>query len=170
MHSQGLLDGDLDGDLDIVAIEKEGDTQFYCYKNNGYDDSENIQFVNSYSYSRSDDSSSSRTLAIVDFDNDGDQDVYIPRKLDKNWLFVNQTLTKSGDEIIYNSNPEELFIEVSSVIISINRFKREKVLHERQGKNKNDKFGRDISERSLRRITHTHEKIQRKNGGYKKST
>tara|TARA_Y100000994_G_scaffold179756_1_gene148692 strand:+ start:594 stop:2957 length:2364 start_codon:yes stop_codon:yes gene_type:complete len=115
LHSQGLLDVDLDGDLDIVAIEKEGDTQFYCYKNNGYDDSDNIQFVNSYSYSRLDDSSSSRTLAIVDFDNDGDQDVYIPRKLDKNWLFVNQTLTKSGDEIIYNSNPEELFIESSEL-------------------------------------------------------
>ena len=33
-----------------------------------------------FPYDRSDENSSSRTLAISDFDGDGDQDVYIPRK------------------------------------------------------------------------------------------
>ena len=30
-----LIDFDLDGDLDIVAIEKEGDEQFYIFRNDG---------------------------------------------------------------------------------------------------------------------------------------
>jgi len=89
---------------------------------------------------------------------------------DKKLVANSEKLLAKIYEVNDNRLPEELFLEVSSVIISINRFKREKVLHERQGKNKNDKFGRDISERSLRRITHTHEKVQRKNGGYKEST
>ena len=38
MHSQGLIDVDLDGDLDIVAIEKEGDEQFYIFRNDGFDE------------------------------------------------------------------------------------------------------------------------------------
>jgi len=111
LHSQGLIDVDLDGDLDIVAIEKEGDEQFHCFINNGLDDSGNLIFEHAFSYSRVDDISSSRTLAIADFDNDGDQDVFVPRKNDKNWLLINQTLTYSGSEIIYNQNPTPLFIE-----------------------------------------------------------
>jgi len=110
LHSQGLSDFDLDGDLDIVAIEFEGSTQFYCYLNNSNDS--DILFTLSYSYDQNDESSS-RTLAIADFDNDGDQDVYVPRKNGKNWLFVNQTLVFDGFNYTYNENPENLFIESS---------------------------------------------------------
>ena len=52
-------------------------------------------------------------LAIIDYDNDGDQDVYIPRKFGINWLLENQTLEKVGNEIIYNENPNPFFIEVA---------------------------------------------------------
>ena len=112
LHSQGLIDLDLDGDLDIVAIESAGDQQFYCFINNSTSDE--IIFDLAYTYSRSDSNSSSRTLAIADYDNDGDQDVYIPRKEGKNWLFTNQTLTWDGTEYIYNDNiGENIFIENS---------------------------------------------------------
>ena len=114
LHSQGLMDVDLDGDLDLIAIEKENDSQFHVYLNQGLDDDGVVIFENAYNFSRDDDVSSSRTLAIADFDNDGDQDVFVPRKLSKNWLFVNQTLTKDGDEYIYNPNPDQLFIENAS--------------------------------------------------------
>jgi len=110
LHSQGLSDIDLDGDLDIIAIESEGNQQFYCYLNNSTND--DIEYTNAYTYSQ-DDASSSRTLAIADFDNDGDQDVFVPRKEGKNWLFVNQTLTFDGFNYSYNENPENLFIEMS---------------------------------------------------------
>jgi len=112
MHSQGLIDFDLDGDLDIVAIEKEGDEQFYIFRNDGFDQSEDIILTEVFSYAQTD-GSTSRTLAIVDYDNDGDQDVYIPRKYGINWLFENQTLTGSYDNVIYNENPNHLFIEVA---------------------------------------------------------
>ena len=111
MHSQGLIDVDLDGDLDIVAIQKEGDEQFHYLQNNGLNESGEIIYDNVFTYSRNDGESTSRTLAIADFDNDGDQDVYIPRKFSKNWLFINQTLTVQGNEVIYNSNPNPIFIE-----------------------------------------------------------
>ena len=104
---------DLDGDLDIVTVEKEGTNQFHCFINNGLNDSGGLIFDHAFSYARDDENSSSRTLAISDFDNDGDQDVYVPRKNGKNWLFVNQTLTYSGSEVVYNENPEPLFIENS---------------------------------------------------------
>ena len=113
LHSQGLIDVDLDGDLDIVAVEKDGTDQFHCFMNNGLDDSGNLIFEHVFSYAREDENSSSRTLAISDFDNDGDQDVYVPRKDGKNWFFVNQTLTSSGSDIIYNENPTPLFVESS---------------------------------------------------------
>ena len=114
LHSQGLLDVDLDGDLDLVAIEKDGDAQFHCFRNDGLDESGNIIFEYIYSFERTDDISSSRTLAIADFDNDGDQDVFVPRKEGKNWFFINQTLTNSGSSIIYNENADPLFIESST--------------------------------------------------------
>ena len=114
LHSQGLMDVDLDGDLDIVAVEKQGDTQFYCYK---LDSGSNVfggpNYILDFSYDRSDENSSSRTLAISDFDGDGDQDVYIPRKEGSNWLFENQTLTQSGNQIIYNPDANPQFVEVS---------------------------------------------------------
>ena len=112
LHSQGLIDVDLDGDLDIVAIEKEGDEQFYFFRNNGFDGEGNIILEEIYSYAQTD-GSSSRTLAIADYDNDGDQDVYIPRKYGINWLFENQTLTGEYDNVIYNPNPNPQFIEVA---------------------------------------------------------
>ena len=112
MHSQGLIDFDLDGDLDVVAIEKEGDEQFYIFRNDGFDQSEDIILTKVFSYIQTD-GSTSRTLAIVDYDNDGDQDVYIPRKYGINWLFENQTLTGSYDNVVYNENPNQLFVEVA---------------------------------------------------------
>ena len=115
LHSQGLIDVDLDGDLDLVAIEKENDSQFHIYINQGIDNDGTVIFENIFNFSRSDNISSSRALAIADFDNDGDQDIFVPRKMDKNWLFVNQTITKYGTEYIYNANPTELFIESSSL-------------------------------------------------------
>jgi len=94
LHSQGLMDFDLDGDLDIVAIEKEGDEQFYVFQNNGISEDGNIILQEVFSYIQTD-GSTSRTLAIADYDNDGDQDVYIPRKYGINWLFENQTLVNT---------------------------------------------------------------------------
>ena len=112
LHSQGLIDVDLDGDLDIVAIEKEGDEQFYIFRNDGFDENGNIILEEIFSYAQVD-GSTSRTLAIADYDNDGDQDVYIPRKYGINWLFENQTLTGSYDNVVYNEAPNPLFIEVA---------------------------------------------------------
>ena len=111
LHSQGFIDVDLDGDLDIIAVEKEGDTQFYCYINQGLNDDGEPIFELGYSFDRDDDDSSSRTLAIADYDGDGDQDVFVPRKLGKNWLFENQYITVVGDDIVYQDNPVEMFIE-----------------------------------------------------------
>jgi len=112
LHSQGLMDVDLDGDLDIIAIEKEGDEQFYVFRNDGVSDGGNIMLEEIYSYIQTD-GSTSRTLAIADYDNDGDQDVYIPRKYGINWLFENQTLTGSYGNVVYNENPDPLFVEVA---------------------------------------------------------
>ena len=113
MHSQGLMDIDLDGDLDIVAIQKEGDIQFHAFLNHGINENNNPILEEIFTYSQTD-SSTSRTLAIVDFDNDGDQDVYIPRKHGINWLFENQTLTGNYGNVVYNSNPNPQFIEVAT--------------------------------------------------------
>ena len=112
LHSQGLMDVDLDGDLDIIAIEKEGDEQFYVFRNDGISDDGDIMLEEIYSYIQTD-GSTSRTLAIADYDNDGDQDVYIPRKYGINWLFENQTLTGSYGNVVYNENPDPLFVEVA---------------------------------------------------------
>ena len=115
LHSQGLMDVDLDGDLDIVAVEKSGDTQFYCYTlHSGINEFDGPNYQLAYSLDRDDENSSSRTLAIADFDNDGDQDVYIPRKEGSNWLLENQTLTRSGNTIIYTENADPLFVEISA--------------------------------------------------------
>ena len=72
-----------------------------------------------FTFYRQDDNSSSRTIAIADVDSDGDQDVYVPRKEGKNWLFINQTLQIIGGEVSYYSNPNPLFIE-SSIQYGVN--------------------------------------------------
>ena len=113
IHSQGLLDADLDGDLDLIAIQEDGQNQFFLYLNQWLDNTGTPEFEQAFVYDRSDDRSTSRILAIADYDNDGDQDIYIARKYDINWLFENQTLTQSGNQIIYNANPDPFFIEVA---------------------------------------------------------
>ncbi len=114
IHGQGFLDADLDGDLDIVAIEEEGDIQVYLFLNNGMNPFGEIEFLQAFTYP-STDFSSSRTLAIVDYDNDGDQDVYVVRKFGINWLLENQILTGSPGNVTYNPNPDPFFIEVAEV-------------------------------------------------------
>jgi len=112
LHSLGIIDADLDGDLDIVAIQEEDDDQFMLFLNDGLDGSGTLSFLKVFSYYRNyGDVSSSRMIAISDYDNDGDQDVYVGRKYGYNWLFENQTLTAINDNLVYNPNPDPFFIE-----------------------------------------------------------
>ncbi|MDP7027438.1 MAG: FG-GAP-like repeat-containing protein [Candidatus Marinimicrobia bacterium] len=112
LHSLGLLDADLDGDLDLLAIQEEDDDQFMLYLNEGFDDTGAPYFAQNYTFYRSyGDISSSRIIAISDYDGDGDQDVYVGRKYGYNWFFENQTLTGEAGDVTYHSNPEPFFIE-----------------------------------------------------------
>ena len=112
LHSLGLLDADLDGDLDLLAIQEEDDDQFILYLNEGFDDTGAPEFEQVYTFYRSyGDISASRIIAISDYDDDGDQDVYVGRKYGYNWFFENQTLTGSAGDVTYHSNPEPFFIE-----------------------------------------------------------
>ncbi|MBC8256686.1 MAG: VCBS repeat-containing protein [Candidatus Marinimicrobia bacterium] len=112
LHSLGLIDADLDGDLDLLAIQEENDDQFILYLNEGIDNNGAPLFEQAYTYYRDyADISASRIIAIADYDNDGDQDVYVGRKYGYNWFFENQTLTGSSGNVVYNSNPEPFFIE-----------------------------------------------------------
>jgi hypothetical protein len=79
--------------------------------NEGFDDG-SLEFVEAYTFYRSyGDISASRIIAISDYDNDGDQDVYVGRKYGYNWFFENQTLTGSPGDVTYHSNPKPFFIE-----------------------------------------------------------
>ena len=112
LHSLGIMDADLDGDLDLLAIQEEEDNQFILYLNQGIDQNGVPIFDKSFEFFRSfGDVSSSRVLAISDYDNDGDQDVFVARKYGSNWLFENQTLTATGDNVNYNPMPNPFFIE-----------------------------------------------------------
>tara|TARA_B100001059_G_scaffold139120_1_gene139248 strand:+ start:1415 stop:1681 length:267 start_codon:yes stop_codon:yes gene_type:complete len=62
--------------------------------------------------------------------------------------------------------PVELFDEVAACVVSINRLKRAKVLYERR----QNRFGSDLQEGIVRRITNAHDVIQQKNGRDQKST
>lgn len=84
---------------------------------------------------------------------------------DKKLVANSEKLLAKIYEVNDNRLPEELFLEVSSVIISINRFKRAKVLYERR----QNKFGRDIKEGLVKRIKASHDVIQQKNGRDQKS-
>ncbi|MDP7281017.1 MAG: VCBS repeat-containing protein, partial [Candidatus Poribacteria bacterium] len=109
-------DYDLDGDFDLFATNlgtsfqfEAQDTDYHSlYRNNGdgtFTDVAEALSLAQWEFGWG--------TVFTDFDNDGDQDVYVPRKNDKNWLFVNQTLTSSGSDIIYNENPTPLFVESS---------------------------------------------------------
>jgi len=112
LHSLGLIDADLDGDLDLLAIQEENDDQFMLYLNEGLNGDGFPRFELAFTFYRDYGAySASRILAIADYDGDGDQDVYVGRKYGINWLFENQTLTGSPGEVSYNSNPEPFFIE-----------------------------------------------------------
>ena len=78
LHSLGVMDADLDGDLDLLAIQEEDDDQFMLYLNEGFDDTGAPEFEQVYTFYRSyGDISASRIIAISDYDDDGDQDVYV---------------------------------------------------------------------------------------------
>ena len=112
IHGQGLLDADLDGDLDIFIIQDEGDSQAFLFLNQGLNPFGEIEFIQAFTFDVND-MSTSRTITIADYDNDGDQDIYVIRKFSINWLLENQTLTGEPGNIQYNSNPDPFFIEVS---------------------------------------------------------
>ena len=84
----------------------------YLFKNQGINPFGEVEFIQSFVF-EVDDLSTSRTITIADYDNDGDQDIYVIRKFSINWLLENQTLTGEPGNVVYNSNPNPLFLEVS---------------------------------------------------------
>ena len=43
-------------------------------------------------------------VGLFDYDNDGDQDVFIVRKWSENWLMRNETITGTNENLNYNPN------------------------------------------------------------------
>jgi hypothetical protein len=52
LHSLGLMDADLDGDLDLLAIQEEDDDQFMLYLNQGLNGEGTPQFEQDYTFYR----------------------------------------------------------------------------------------------------------------------
>ena len=84
---------------------------------------------------------------------------------DKKLIANSEKLLAKIYEVNNHILPAELFDEVAACVVSINRLKRAKVLYERR----QNRFGKDIQEGLINRITNTHDVIQQKNGRNQKS-
>ena len=85
---------------------------------------------------------------------------------DKKLVANSEKLLAKIYEVNNHILPVELFDEVAACVVSINRLKRAKVLYERR----QNRFGKDIQEGLINRITNSHDVIQQKNGRNQKST
>tara|TARA_B100000927_G_scaffold143149_1_gene115528 strand:- start:12051 stop:12305 length:255 start_codon:yes stop_codon:yes gene_type:complete len=79
---------------------------------------------------------------------------------DKKLVANSEKLLAKIYEVNNHILPVELFDEVAACVVSINRLKRAKVLYERR----QNRFGSDLQEGIVRRITNAHDVIQQKNG------
>ena len=103
------MDADLDGDLDLLAIQEEDDDQFIMYLNQGYGNDGALEFMRSYTFNRPvDDVSSSRVIAIADYDNDGDQELVI---MIRRGATRGTLITSVDGDIIHNGGGEETWVE-----------------------------------------------------------
>ena len=84
---------------------------------------------------------------------------------DKKLVANSEKLLAKIYEVNNHILPVELFDEVAACVVSINRLKRAKVLYEKR----QNRFGSDLQEGIVRRITNAHDVIQQKNGRDQKS-
>ena len=84
---------------------------------------------------------------------------------DKKLVVNSEKLLAKIYKVNNNILPVELFDEVAACVVSINRLKRAKELYERR----KNRFGSDLQEGIVRRITNAHDVIQQKNGRNQKS-
>lgn len=84
---------------------------------------------------------------------------------DKKLVVNSEKLLAKIYEVNNHILPVELFDEVAACVVSINRLKRAKELYERR----KNRFGSDLQEGIVRRITNAHDVIQQKNGRNQKS-